>query len=124
MAEISNIDKLLNMDITPKAIDKQALSEQTISPIPPKQIITKEMMEFAKEQVYQKLKSTNKPVSKMTDEEKLIFAEKEQEMIEDYEMFMCGKRSNTTQRYSNKDGVFFSPVASTVLDEYFTNGHH
>ena len=81
MAEISNIDKLLNMDITPKAIDKQALSEQTISPIPPKQIITKEMMEFAKEQVYQKLKSTNKPVSKMTDEEKLIFAEKEQKYL-------------------------------------------
>ena len=46
-------------------------------------------------------------------------------MIEDYEMFMNGVvRYATMARYSDKGDVFFSPVASTVLDEFFTDGQH
>lgn len=134
MPDRSNIDKLLN--ITPPqpmddAIEKApATSAEPIVVNPPypstkKPKITPEMAEFAKEQIYQHLKATKKPVSKMTETEKLVFAEKEQKMIEDYEMFMNGVvRYATMARYSDKGDVFFSPVASTVLDEFFTDGQH
>ena len=135
MADRSNIDKLLKVAPPPQPVDDAiekapATSTEPIvvnppHPSPKKPKITPEMAEFAKEQMYQHLKATKKPVSKMTDTEKLVFAEKEQKMIEDYEMFMNGVvRYGTTAKYSGKGDVFFSPVASTVLDEFFTDGQH
>ena len=111
MADRSNIDKLLKVTPPPQPVNDPVSTEPapTAEPIvvnppntPPK-----------------------KPVSKMTETEKLVFAEKEQKMIEDYEMFMNGViRYSTTAKYSGKGDVFFSPVASTVLDEFFTDGQH
>lgn len=135
MADRSNIDKLLKVAPPPQPINEPEPTEpaQTAEPIvvappntpPKKPKMTPEMVEFAKEQIYQHLKATKKPVSKMTETEKLVFAEKEQKMIEDYEMFMNGViRYGTMARYSGKGDVFFSPVASTVLDEFFTDGQH
>ena len=135
MADRSNIDKLLKVTPPPQPVNEPEPIEPapTAEPIvvappntpPKKPKITPEMAEFAKEQMYQHLKATKKPVSKMTETEKLVFAEKEQKMIEDYEMFMNGVvRYGTTAKYSGKGDVFFSPVASTVLDEFFTDGQH
>lgn len=135
MADRSNIDKLLNIAPPPQPVDDaiekaSAASAEPIvvnppHPSPRKPKITPEMAEYAKEQMYQHLKATKKPVSKMTDIEKMVFAEKEQKMIEDYEMFVNGVvRYATMARYSDKGDVFFSPVASTVLDEFFTDGQH
>ena len=135
MADRSNIDKLLNIAPPPQPVDDAiekapATSAEPIVVNPPntppkKPKMTPEMVEFAKEQMYQHLKATKKPVSKMTETEKLVFAEKEQKMIEDYEIFMNGViRYGTTAKYSGKGDVFFSPVASTVLDEFFTDGQH
>lgn len=129
MADRSNIDKLLKVAPPPQPVnDPQPTEPIVVAPpnTPPKQPkMTPEMVEFAKEQMYQHLKATKKPVSKMTETEKLVFAEKEQKMIEDYEMFMNGVvRYGTTAKYSGKGDVFFSPVASTVLDEFFTDGQH
>ena len=135
MADRSNIDKLLKVTPPPQPVNEPestvpAPTDEPIvvnppHPSPKKPSITPEMAEFAKEQMYQHLKATKKPVSKMTEIEKLVFAEKEQKMIEDYEMFMNGViRYGTMAKYSGKGDVFFSPVASTVLDEFFTDGQH
>ena len=135
MVDRSNIEKLLNIEPPSKPIDETlekapATSAEPIvvnppHPSPKNPKITPEMAEFAKEQMYQHLKATKKPVSKMTDIEKMVFAEKEQKMIEDYEMFMHGVvRYATMAKYSDKGDVFFSPIASTVLDEYFNDGQH
>lgn len=82
------------------------------------------MVEFAEHQIYANLKATNKPVSQMSDHEKIIFAKFEQRMIENYEMFCASKFEERDATYSDKDSVFFSPIASIVLDEFFTDGEH
>lgn len=133
MADTSNIKKLLQVASSPQKDGDQPVAEPSPTPpvvkvLPPqngeKPVVTPEMLEFSKEQIYQNLKASKKPVSKMTETEKIIFAEKEQKMIEDYEMFTNGTVSYMPARYSGKGGVFFSPVASTVLDEFFTNGQN
>lgn len=128
MADTSNIEKLVKVAAPPQPATEKQPAEQ-IQVKPPqngdKPKPTPEMEEFAKEQIYQKLKASKKPVSKMTDTEKFIYAEKEQKMIEDYEMFVNGVvRYGTMAKYSGRGEVFFSPVASTVLDEFFTDGQH
>lgn len=81
------------------------------------------MVEFAEHQIYANLKATNKPVSQMSDQEKLIYAKFEQEFIEYYEMTESKTRFEYEKfgRYSGSD-VDFSPLASIVLDEFFTDG--
>lgn len=122
MADTSNIHKLLNGRQRPQPAEQVKVNPPQNGEKPQP---TPEMEEFVKEQIYQKLKASKKPVSKMTETEKFIFAEKEQKMIEDYEMFMNGVvRYGTMAKYSGRGEVFFSPVASTVLDEFFTDGQH
>ena len=64
------------------------------------------------------IKTEHKPVSKMTDSEKEIFAEMQREYIEICELpFLSDKPINYTDGYD----PYFSPVASTVLDAFFTD---
>ncbi len=64
------------------------------------------------------MKTESKSVAQMTDAEKEIFAEMQREYIEICELpFLSSKPVNYTDGYE----PFFSPVASTILDAFFTD---
>ena len=115
--EYDNIDRLQQLRQQTRNIEPNA--EQKVDAQ-----ASDAMVEFAEHQIYASLKATNKPVSQMSDHEKLIYAKFEQRMIENYEMFCASKYEERDATYSGKGDVFFSPVASIVLDEFFTDGEH
>ncbi len=114
--EYDNIDRLKQLRQQERRVEQTAEPE-TYSEV------SDAMADFAEHQVYANLKATNKPVSQMSDQEKLIFAKFEQEFIEYYEMTESKTRFEYEKfgRYSGSD-VDFSPLASIVLDEFFTDG--
>lgn len=115
--EYDNIDRLKQLRQQERKVEQTAEPE-TYSEV------SDAIADFAEHQVYANLKATNKPVSEMSDHEKIIFAKFEQRMIENYEMFCASKFEERNETYSNKGSVFFSPIASIVLDEFFTDGEH
>lgn len=115
--EYDNIDRLQQLRQLTRNI------EPTTEQIPSTQV-SNAVLEFTEQQIYANLKATKKPVSQMTDQEKLIYAKFEQKMIENYEMFCASKYEEREETYSGKGSVFFSPTASIVLDEFFTDGEH
>ena len=59
--------------------------------------------------------------------EKELYAEMNQKEVADYEDFVRNKRKPIVKKgveldYNGDTDVFFSPLASTVLDEFFTDG--
>jgi len=81
---------------------------------------TSEAEQFLRLQANARLKNEHKKVSQMTDLEKQLYAELNQKEIEAYEEQFVKKGVET--EYRGKTNVFFSPVASTVLDAFFTDG--
>ena len=78
-----------------------------------------ETEEFLRQQANRQLKDSEKKVRQMTDIEKELYAEMHREEVEQYERNFIKDIEND----ENKNG-FFSPVASVVLDEFFTDGKH
>lgn len=78
-----------------------------------------EAEEFLRLQANQQLKNTEKKVYQMTDLEKELYAEMNRDEIARYERRYIKDIEND----ENENG-FFSPVASIVLDEFFTDGKH
>lgn len=78
-----------------------------------------ETEEFLRQQANRQLKDSEKKVRQMTDIEKELYAEMHREEVEQYERNFIEDIEND----ENKNG-FFSPVASVVLDEFFTDGKH
>ena len=75
--------------------------------------------EILRLQAQRQLKSEHKKVSQMTDFEKQLFAEMEQKTVEKYEeQFLSDKPVN----YMGKLDPYYSPIASIVLDAFFTDG--
>ena len=81
---------------------------------------TSEAEQLLKLQANRQLMNEHKKVSQMTDLEKQLYAELNQNEIEAYEEQFVKKGVET--EYRGKTNVFFSPVASTVLDAFFTDG--
>ena len=81
---------------------------------------TSEAEQLLKLQANRQLMNEHKKVSQMTDLEKQLYAELNQKEIEAYEEQFVKKGVAT--EYRGKTNVFFSPVASTVLDAFFTDG--
>lgn len=98
----SNLDTLLN-----KINDDTGLSEAE---------------EILKLQSQRQLRAENKRVSQMTDLEKQMYAEMEQKNIAEYERKQYKEEKPLT--YSGEYMPFFSPIASTVLDAFFTDGEN
>jgi len=78
-----------------------------------------EAEEFLRQQANRQLKNSEKKIMQMTDIEKELYAEMNREEVERYER----KFIKDIENDENKNG-FFSPVASIVLDEFFTDGNH
>ena len=93
-----NLDTLLN-----KVTDDTGMS------------VAEEMLMLQRQR---QMKTESKPVAQMTDAEKEIFAEMQREYIEICELpFLSSKPVNYTDGYE----PFFSPIASTILDAFFTD---
>lgn len=79
-----------------------------------------EVEQFLKRQANQQLKKSNKKVFEMSDVEKELYAEMNRKEIEAYEKQFI--KEDETTNYLGETNVFFSPLASSVLDEFFTDG--
>lgn len=102
-----NVDKILNKIISGEGT---SIAEQ-----------------FLKAQANKQLKNSEKKVYQMTQNEKELYAEMNQKEVADYEDFVRNKRKPIVKKgveldYNGDTDVFFSPLASTVLDEFFTDG--
>ena len=75
--------------------------------------------EILKLQATRQLKNEHKKVSQMTDLEKQLYAEMEQKTIEEYESEFL---SDKPIQYNGELKQFYSPIASIVLDAFFTDG--
>lgn len=102
MAKYNNLDKLLN-----KINEGTGLSEAE---------------EILKLQSQRQLRAEHKKVAQMTDSEKQMYAEMEQKRIAEYERRQYKEEKPLT--YSGEYIPFFSPIASTVLDAFFTDGEN
>lgn len=100
MAKYNNLDKLLN-----KINEDTGLSEAE---------------EILKLQSQRQLRAEHKKVSQMTDLEKQMYAEMEQKRVADYERKQYENEKPLT--YGGEYIPFFSPIASTILDAFFTDG--
>ena len=81
-----------------------------------------EAEQFLKCQANRQLKNSNKKIIEMSDVEKELYAEMNKKEIEAYEKQFIkeGDKSN----YLGETNVFFSPLASSILDTFFTDGKH
>ena len=79
-----------------------------------------EAEQFLKRQANQQLKLSDKKVFEMSDVEKELYAEMNRKEIEAYEKQFVKK--GETSNYLGETNVFFSPLASSILDEFFTDG--
>ncbi|MBE6739435.1 MAG: hypothetical protein E7565_03850 [Ruminococcaceae bacterium] len=75
--------------------------------------------EILRLQATRQLKNEHKKISQMTDLEKQLYAEMEQKTIEEYEEEFISDKPIV---YNGEHKPFYSPIASIVLDAFFTDG--
>lgn len=100
-ANNQSLDKLLN-----KVKDESGMSDAE---------------EILRLQATRQLKNEHKKVAQMTDLEKLLYAQMEQQSIEEYEQDFVSDKPLT---YGGEHISFYSPLASTILDAFFTDGEN
>lgn len=75
--------------------------------------------EILRLQATRQLRNEHKKVAQMTDLEKQLYAEMEQKTIEEYESDFLSDKPIV---YNGEHKPFYSPIASIVLDAFFTDG--